>query len=75
MRAVKIWEDAKANTTSFKVREPNMTSPGVTIPIGGEYVFRKPGRGPYLCGDVAGYVETIDAASATFAQKEGPADL
>jgi hypothetical protein len=74
-RTVKIWENAKANTTSFIVREPNMTSPGVTISVGGDYIFRKPGRGPYGCGDIAGYVETVDAASAIFAQKEGPHDL
>jgi hypothetical protein len=70
IRKVKIWENAAANTTSYIVHEPLQTSPGVTVPVGESYTFTKSGGGCYGCREIAGYVETVDVASATFAKQE-----
>lgn len=69
-RAVKIFENAGANTTSFIVHEPRMTSPGITIPNGGSYIFHCNSGRFYNCGEIAGYIETVEAGSAVFAQQE-----
>lgn len=69
-KAVRIYENAAAGTTAFIVHEPRMTSPGITVPAGGIYVFHCNSGRYYDCGEIAGYVETVDAASAVFAQQE-----
>lgn len=65
---VVIQENAKANTTSYKIYDPSLSSGPVTKAIGEAYVFRR--KASWYPGDTIGYIETVDASSATFSQEE-----
>jgi hypothetical protein len=65
---VLFYENAKANTTRFRVYEPALVSTPVTKDIGESYTFKR--SSCWIPGQIVGYVEILDAATASFAQEE-----
>jgi hypothetical protein len=63
-----VQENGKANTTSYRIYDPDLNASPVTRAVGEPYVFRR--TAPWIGGTTVGFIETIDAASATFSREE-----